>query len=69
MQNSLENQFLYYGAAGAQIITFLFGLIFMLIYYHFCHPSKSGSTKTLEITDSSTPDVEKASYSKSYNYS
>lgn len=69
-KNSSGNYVLYYGAAGAQVVTFLLGLIFMLIYYRFCHPSKSGSTKTVELTESSCiPEMEKATYSKSFTYS
>lgn len=66
--NSEENPLLYYGAAGAQITAFLLAIIFLLIYYRYCHPSTAGSGKILEITDPNTLDLEKPGYSKAYTH-
>ncbi|XP_031347050.1 XK-related protein 4-like [Photinus pyralis] len=64
--NSEDNPLLYYGAAGAQLTAFLLAILFLLIYYRYCHPSTC--TKILEITDIGSVDHDKPGYSKTYTH-
>ncbi|KAK9873753.1 hypothetical protein WA026_002108 [Henosepilachna vigintioctopunctata] len=59
--NSNDNPFLYYGAAGAQMLTFFLGIIFLLVYYNRCHPTVISRNKLAE------EDLSKPGFSKSYN--
>lgn len=66
--NSEENPLLYYGAAGAQMTAFLLAIIFLFIYYRYCHPSTAGRSKILEITDPNALERDKPGYSKAYTH-
>ncbi|XP_018321466.1 XK-related protein 6 [Agrilus planipennis] len=67
-QSSLENYaYLRYGAALAQIVSFLLAIVFLLVYYRHCHPSTAGRGKILEITDPNSLELNKPGYSKSYS--
>ncbi|KAK4884757.1 hypothetical protein RN001_001028 [Aquatica leii] len=65
VNNSEDNPILYYGAAGAQLLTFLLAIVFLLIYYRYCHPS--AASKILQITDPSV-DSDKPGYSKAHTH-
>ncbi|KAF5274141.1 hypothetical protein FQR65_LT04539 [Abscondita terminalis] len=63
--NSEDNPILYYGAAGAQLAAFLLAIIFLLIYYRYCHPS--AANKILDITDPNM-EMDKPGYSKAHTH-
>ncbi|CAH1365888.1 hypothetical protein MTP99_002172 [Tenebrio molitor] len=65
--NSAENPFLYYGAAGAQVVAFLLAITFLLVYYKYCHPSKPYRSKIPDALDGGMLDIDKPGYSKSYD--
>ncbi|CAG9859968.1 unnamed protein product [Phyllotreta striolata] len=64
--NSGDNPVLYYGAAGGQIVTFLLGITFLLIYYKCCHPAMAIRSK-IPSSDSDFLESDRPGYSKSYN--
>ncbi|XP_060529521.1 XK-related protein 7-like [Cylas formicarius] len=65
--NSSNKPFLYYGAAGSQVIAFTLAIIFLIIYYKYCHPSLSRKTKIPQ-SESGCLENDKPCYSKtSYN--
>lgn len=49
--NAAVNAFLYYGAAGGQVLAFLLCIAFLLIYYKYCHPTVINRVK-LQNSDS-----------------
>ncbi|KAJ8934521.1 hypothetical protein NQ314_013304 [Rhamnusium bicolor] len=64
--NSVDNPFLYYGAAGGQVLAFLLAIAFLLIYYKYCHPSLVNRSKIPSL-DSDCLETDKPGFSKSYN--
>lgn len=64
--NSSDNPFLYYGAAGGQVLAFLLAIAFLLIYYKYCHPSLMNRTKVPSL-DSDCLEADKPGFSKSYS--
>ncbi|XP_030751021.1 XK-related protein 6-like [Sitophilus oryzae] len=44
--SSSNHPFLYYGAAGSQVLAFILAIVFLVIYYKCCHPSLTNRTKT-----------------------
>lgn len=68
MNNSTDNPLLYYGAPSVQVISFLLAIVFLFIYYHYCHPSSVCHTKIPALSESSTLDFDKPGYSKSYTH-
>ncbi|KAJ8962524.1 hypothetical protein NQ318_000915 [Aromia moschata] len=64
--NSADNPFLYYGAAGGQVFAFLLAISFLLIYYKLCHPSLANRSKIPNL-DSDCLESDKPGFSKSYN--
>ncbi|KAJ8925366.1 hypothetical protein NQ315_009196 [Exocentrus adspersus] len=64
--DSADNPFLYYGAAGGQVLTFLLAIAFLLIYYKYCHPSMVNRSKIPSV-DSDCLEADKPSFSKSYS--
>lgn len=66
--NSSDNPFLYYGAAGMQVFAFILAITFLLVYYKYCHPSTIRRSKIPELSlDSGMLEIDKPGYSKSYN--
>lgn len=66
--NSENNPLLYYGATVSQVTAFLLAIMFMLIYYRYCHPSTAGLSKISEVSDTPVFDPDKPGYSKSCSY-
>lgn len=64
VNNSSDNPLLYYGAPSVQVASFLLAIIFLFIYYKYCHPASTHS-KIPPLSESSTLDFDKPSYSKS----
>ncbi|XP_034230394.1 XK-related protein 4-like [Thrips palmi] len=54
--SSAQNPSLYYGTVGMQILTFLLGILFMLAYYRYFHPSGTSTTIRKSITITEMPD-------------
>ncbi|KAL1513210.1 hypothetical protein ABEB36_002648 [Hypothenemus hampei] len=66
--NSSSNPFLYYGAAGSQVVSFVLAMVFLIIYYKYCHPSLSKRSK-IPTVRSDYIENDKPCYSKtSYNF-
>lgn len=65
MNNSTDNPLLYYGAPSVQVASFLLAIIFLFIYYYYCHPALTTHSKIPPLSESSTLDFDKPSYSKS----
>ncbi|XP_019758136.1 XK-related protein 4 isoform X2 [Dendroctonus ponderosae] len=66
--NSSNNPFLYYGAAGSQVVSFILAIAFLIIYYKYCHPSLSKRSK-IPGDLSNYIENDKPCYSKtSYNF-
>ncbi|XP_018573910.1 XK-related protein 6 [Anoplophora glabripennis] len=65
-KNSYDNPFLYYGAAGGQVLAFLLAIAFLLIYYKYCHPSLM-TRSNIPRLDSDCLEADKPGFSKSYN--
>jgi len=67
--NSSSNPFLYYGAAGSQVISFVLAIVFLIIYYKYCHPSLSKRSEYPSGVNASYIENDKPCYSKtSYNF-
>ncbi|XP_026281255.1 XK-related protein 7 [Frankliniella occidentalis] len=51
--SSVQNPSLYYGTVTMQVLTFLLGILFMLLYYRYFHPSGTSTTirKSITITE------------------
>lgn len=65
--NSADNPFLYYGAAGGQVLSFILAITFLLIYYNYCHPTLINRSK-IPNSDSDYLEGDRAGYSRtSYN--
>lgn len=64
-KNSADDILLYYGAVGMQLLTFLLGIIFLLIYYRYCHPSKTAVIQKRLSYSSDKPGFSKDYHSRS----
>lgn len=64
--SSNNNIFLYYGAAGGQLVAFLLAIAFLLIYYKYCHPSMANRSKIPNV-DSDCLEGDKPGFSRSYS--
>ncbi|KAF7281540.1 XK-related protein 6-like [Rhynchophorus ferrugineus] len=67
--SSSNNPFLYYGAAGSQIVAFILAIVFLIIYYKFCHPSVTKRNKMISDDRRDYIENDKPCYSRtSYNF-
>lgn len=54
--SSAQNPSLYYGTVVMQVLTFVLGIVFMLLYYRYFHPSGTSTTIRKSITITELPD-------------
>ncbi|XP_050305903.1 XK-related protein 6-like [Anthonomus grandis grandis] len=67
--NSSNNPFLYYGAAGSQVLSFVLAITFLIVYYKYCHPSLSSKRSKIPRNSSDYIGNDKPCYSKtSYSF-